>query len=83
MYHCVPVIETVTLSSKFQLILPRRARKRLQLRPGMRLTVLDKGGIIFLVPERPIRAYRGIARGANPKGIGSSRLTLGPSRGRA
>ncbi len=35
----------------------------------MRITVLDKGGVIFLVPERPIRAYRGIAHGTNPKGL--------------
>ena len=62
-------METVTLSSKFQLVLPRGTRERLQLRPGMRITVLDKGGVIFLVPERPIRAYRGIARGTNPKGL--------------
>jgi AbrB family looped-hinge helix DNA binding protein len=60
-------MDTVTLSSKFQLVLPRGARERLQLRPGMRITVLDKGGVIFLVPERPLRAYRGIARGTNPK----------------
>jgi len=35
----------------------------------MRITVLDKGGVIFLVPERPLRAYRGIARGVSPKGL--------------
>ena len=59
-------METVTLSSKYQLVLPRGARERLQLRPGMRITVLDKGGVIFLVPERPLRSFRGIARGVNP-----------------
>jgi AbrB family looped-hinge helix DNA binding protein len=62
-------METVTLSSKYQLVVPRGARERLQLRPGMRLTVLDKGGVIFLVPERPLRAYRGIAAGVSPKGL--------------
>ena len=62
-------METVTLSSKYQLVLPRGARERLQLRPGMRITVLDKGGVIFLVPERPIRAYRGIVSGASAKGL--------------
>ena len=62
-------METVTLSSKYQLVLPRGARERLHLRPGMRITVLDKGGVIFLVPERPLHAYRGIARGVNPKGL--------------
>jgi AbrB family looped-hinge helix DNA binding protein len=62
-------METVTLSSKFQLVVPRRARERLGLRPGMRITVIDKGGVLFLVPERPVRAYRGIAQGTSPKGL--------------
>jgi AbrB family looped-hinge helix DNA binding protein len=51
-------MDTVTLSSKFQLVLPRGSRERLKLRPGMKFTVLDKGGVIYLVPERPLRAYR-------------------------
>ena len=62
-------MESVTLSSKYQLVVPRGARERLHLRPGMRITVLDKGNVIFLVPERPVRAYRGIARGASAKGL--------------
>jgi AbrB family looped-hinge helix DNA binding protein len=62
-------METVTLSSKYQLVLPRGARERLGLRPGMRITVVDKGGVIFLVPERPLPAYRGIARGVKAKGL--------------
>jgi len=62
-------METVTLSSKYRLVLPRGTRERLQLRPGMRITVIDKGGVIFLVPERPPRAYRVIARGVNPNGL--------------
>jgi len=62
-------METVTLSSKYQLVLPRGARERLQLRPGMRITVLDKGGVIFLVPERPLRSYLGIVRGVRVKGL--------------
>jgi AbrB family looped-hinge helix DNA binding protein len=62
-------METVTLSTKYQLVLPRGARERLGLRPGMRITVVDKGGVIFLVPERAIDTYRGIARGVSPKGL--------------
>ena len=62
-------MKTVTLSSKFQLVVPKEARERLRLRPGMKLTVLDKGGVIFLIPERPTRAYRGVARGAKTRGL--------------
>ena len=62
-------MESVTLSAKYQLLVPRGARERVNLRPGMRITVIDKGGVIFLVPERPLRAYRGIANGVSPKGL--------------
>jgi AbrB family looped-hinge helix DNA binding protein len=62
-------METATLSTKFQLVVPRRTRERLKLKPGMKLTVLDKGGVIYLIPERPIRAYRGLARGASARGL--------------
>ncbi len=62
-------METVILSSKYQLVIPRGTRERLRLRPGMPITILDKGGVIFLVPERPFRAHRGIVRGVRVKGL--------------
>jgi len=62
-------METVTLSTKYQLVLPRRAREHIRARPGMRFTVVDKGGVVFLIPERPMRDYRGVARGATRRGL--------------
>jgi AbrB family looped-hinge helix DNA binding protein len=69
-------METTTLSSKFQLVVPRGARERLGLRPGMRFTVLDKGGVLYLVPERPMRGYRGVARGTSPRDLREKRERL-------
>jgi AbrB family looped-hinge helix DNA binding protein len=62
-------MESVTLSSKYQLVLPRRARERLHVRPGMKFTVISKGDVIFLVPERPARKYRGVAKGTRMRGL--------------
>ncbi|MBI3769161.1 MAG: AbrB/MazE/SpoVT family DNA-binding domain-containing protein [Deltaproteobacteria bacterium] len=62
-------METVTLSTKYQLVLPRRAREHLHLRPGMKFTVMSKGGVIFLIPERAMREYRGIAKGTRTRGL--------------
>jgi len=59
-------METVTLSSKYQLVVPRAARERMALKPGAKLTVIDKGGVLFLVPSRPMRGFRGIAKGTRP-----------------
>jgi AbrB family looped-hinge helix DNA binding protein len=60
-------MQTVTLSTKYQLVIPRDLRQRLELEPGMKLTVLEKGGILYLVPERPIEDMRGIAKGTTRK----------------
>ena len=62
-------MNTVTLSTKYQLVIPREVRERLELEPGSKLTVIEKGGNRYLVPERPLAEFRGIARGTRRKGI--------------
>jgi AbrB family looped-hinge helix DNA binding protein len=62
-------MNTVTLSSKYQLVIPRDVRKRLDLEPGTKLTVIEKRGILYLVPERPLAELRGVARGTWRKGL--------------
>ena len=62
-------MNTVTLSTKYQLVIPREVRDRLSLEPGAKLTVIEKGGILYLVPERPIAEMRGVARGIRRKGL--------------
>ncbi len=62
-------MNTVTLSSKYQLVIPREVRKRLDLEPGAKLTVIEKSGILYLVPERPLAELRGVARGTRRKGL--------------
>jgi len=66
-------MEVATLSTKYQLVVPRGARERLGLRPGMRFTVLDKGGVLYLVPERAMRSYRGIAAGIQNRDLREKR----------
>jgi AbrB family looped-hinge helix DNA binding protein len=62
-------MNTVTLSSKYQLVIPREVRERLDLEPGTKLTVIEKSGILYLVPERPLAELRGVARGTRRKGL--------------
>ena len=62
-------MNSVTLSSKYQLVIPREVREHLDLRPGAKLTVIEKGGIVYLVPERPLAELRGVARGTRRKGL--------------
>ncbi|MFP6655110.1 MAG: AbrB/MazE/SpoVT family DNA-binding domain-containing protein [Myxococcota bacterium] len=62
-------MQTVKLSTKYQLVIPRDIRQRLDLVPGTRITVVEKGGILHLIPERPIEEMRGIARGTTRTGL--------------
>ena len=62
-------METATLSTKYQLVIPRKVRERLGLEPGTKLTVLEKGGVVFLIPQRPTRSDRGVARKVSPRGL--------------
>ena len=56
-------MDTVTLSSKYQVVIPRSIRTRARLAPGMRLQVILRDGRIEFVPVRPMRAMRGFLKG--------------------
>ena len=62
-------MDEVTVSSKYQVVIPKRVRERMGLKPGQKLMVIEKGGIISLVPVRELNELRGIARGANTEGL--------------
>jgi AbrB family looped-hinge helix DNA binding protein len=52
-----------TISSKFQIVIPKELREKLHLSPRQRLYVMEKGGIITLVPEVPLKSLRGTLKG--------------------
>lgn len=56
---------TTTISSKFQIVIPKEVREKLHLTPRQRLQVLEKGGIIALVPEVPLKSLKGVLKGMN------------------
>lgn len=56
-------MQSATLSSKFQLSIPKAVREAMGLKPGQRFTIIDKGGVIEFVPERQIRDARGMVKG--------------------
>ncbi len=56
-------MQTVTVSPKFQIVIPKELREKLKLRPGQKLFVYERNGGIRLEPPRPISELRGIAKG--------------------
>lgn len=59
-------METVTLSSKYQVVIPRSVRASLGLRPGMKLQVIVYHGRVEFLPVRKPAELRGLLRGLEP-----------------
>lgn len=56
---------SITLSSKFQLSIPKAVREDLNLHAGQKFAVITKGDIISLVPIPELAEMRGIAKGVD------------------
>ena len=56
-------METVTLSPKFQVVIPRAIREALGLSAGEKLRVIQYGDRVEFIPIRPIREMRGFLKG--------------------
>ena len=56
------------ISPKFQIVIPKEIRERLDLRPGQVLSLIARDGMVTLVPRRPIADLQGIAKGASYEG---------------
>jgi len=56
------------ISPKFQIVIPKEIRERLNLQPGQVVSLIDRGDMVTLVPQRPIADLRGIAKGVSYEG---------------
>ena len=54
---------TVTISHKFQVVIPRAIREQLALRPGQRFCAIAYDDRIELVPVRSMKSMRGFLKG--------------------
>ncbi len=45
---------SVKVSPKYQVVIPEEVRKSAGIKPGMQVSVLHKGGIIYIVPIKSI-----------------------------
>ncbi|MDZ7582418.1 MAG: AbrB/MazE/SpoVT family DNA-binding domain-containing protein [Deltaproteobacteria bacterium] len=58
-------MQTVTVSPKYQVVIPKVIREALNLRPGQKMQVIEYAGRIELMPERDIKELRGFLKGIN------------------
>jgi AbrB family looped-hinge helix DNA binding protein len=58
-------MQSVTVSPKYQVVIPKTIREALNLRPGQKMQVVEYNGRIELIPERDIKELRGFLKGIN------------------
>lgn len=56
-------MDVVTISPKYQVVIPRNVRERLKLRPGQQVQAIVHDDRVELIPVRPAKALRGFVKG--------------------
>ena len=58
-------MEMTTVSSKYQVVIPVRVRRFLDIRPGQKMQVIPYEGRIELIPFTPVMQSRGFLKGVD------------------
>ncbi len=59
----------VTVSSKFQITIPKEVRVKLHIRSGQKLSMIVKGGILYLLPQASLKELEGFVKGIDTSNI--------------
>lgn len=57
------LVDVVTISPKFQVVIPREIRERLGLEPGQKVQALAYDNRVEFIPVRALKSMRGFLRG--------------------
>jgi AbrB family looped-hinge helix DNA binding protein len=60
-------MSTVTISPKFQVVIPKEIRKRLGLTPGQKIQTIVFDDRIELIPIKPIKKMKGFLKGIDTR----------------
>ena len=58
-------METITVSPKFQIVIPKKIRQKLEIKPGQKLQVFQSGNRIEYIIIKDIIKSRGFLKGIN------------------
>ena len=59
------MLKPVTISSKYQVVIPREIREQFGLKPGRKVIFVPDNGTLQVVVVRPIQEARGMLKGMN------------------
>jgi AbrB family looped-hinge helix DNA binding protein len=57
----------VTVSPKFQVVIPKEIRERFGLLPGQKIQIVVYGNRIELIPVMPVKRMRGFLKGIDTR----------------
>lgn len=62
-------MEAVTISSKYQVVIPREVREQFKLKPGHKIMFIPYNNTLRVVVVQPIEKARGMLKGIDTEGI--------------
>jgi len=60
---------TTKISPNYQVVVPKEVREKLYLKSGQKMTVVVKGGVVHLIPKKPLHLFKGFLKGMDTKDI--------------
>jgi len=57
------------LSSKYQIVIPKKIRESMDLRPGMEVDFIELDGIVAIVKVKALEELRGTLKGIDTSGL--------------
>jgi AbrB family looped-hinge helix DNA binding protein len=60
-------MNTVIVSTKYQVVIPKGIREDIGLKAGTSLEIINYGNRIELIPIQPMKSLKGIFKGINTK----------------
>jgi len=49
-----------SVSSKYQVVIPKEIREKMAVKPGQKFVIYERGGVIHLIPDLPLKKLRGL-----------------------
>jgi AbrB family looped-hinge helix DNA binding protein len=56
-------MDAVTVSPKYQVVIPLKVREQMRVKPGQKMHVLAYDNMVVFIPVRPIKQARGSLKG--------------------
>jgi AbrB family looped-hinge helix DNA binding protein len=60
-------MDAVTVSPKYQVVIPLKVRERMRVKPGQKMHVITYDNMVVFIPVRPIKEARGSLKGIDTR----------------